>query len=150
MYLISLFLFAFNLALAYFSGATGGAILGSAFPGCGIVNNTYTCGNPNITQGSISLPYDPELVNMTQQYAYSNKNMSALETVYVDVQGIATGVLGIINIIGKSTIFLPWFFSSMPFYMPMDLAWDISAGVWFCYGIGIFQLVTGRGLKYYK
>jgi hypothetical protein len=145
-----MFLFVLNLAMAYFSGATGGAIMGSAFPGCGIVNNTYTCGDPNISMGSTSLPYDPELVNMTQQYAYTNKNMSALETIYIDVQGIATGVLILINIIGKSTIFLPWFFSSMPFQMPMDLAWYLSAGIWFVYSVGLAQLLTGRGLKYYK
>lgn len=142
-YLVALFMFCLNIGLAYFSTGGGGAILGSAFPGCGIVNNTYTCGDPNYVNNShVNLPYDPTLVNYTGEH----KDLNASS---IDVQGITTGVISIISIIGKS-IYTPWLFTSAPFYMPLDLAFYLSAGIWFIYIVGIAQLIANRALKFYK
>ncbi len=135
-------MFCLNIGLAYFSAGGGASILGSAYPGCGVVNNTFTCDQNLTANSSVALPYDPSLLN----YSSEHKDLNAT---YVDVQGIVVGVTAIVQIIAKS-IYLPWLFTSAPFYMPSDLAWYLSAGIWFVYIVGIAQLISGRGLKYYK
>jgi hypothetical protein len=141
---------AYKIALGLF-------ILNVAIQYLGAVNLFYsgwdtakTSNYSNLTGTNFTYTYDP--INGTWYMAYDQNltNNTPMLASMDQPSGLGEGdILGAMSTfftaLKNATVFLPFWLKSLGF--PDIAVTFITAPVWFTYGAGVFQVVTGRGFK---
>jgi hypothetical protein len=69
-----------------------------------------------------------------------------LSNEFSGTMGLFKAIGYIINAIGAAIVIVPLLSS---YNVPLAVSIPIQAVIYFVYSIGVFQIITGRGLKYY-
>lgn len=138
-YKIALGLFILNVAIQYLAAVnifTAGweTAVSSNYSNLSGTNFTYTYDPVN---GTWYMAYDGNMINTTALQSYEPTGLG---------EGDILSAMGtFFSAMKNATIFLPFWLRSIGF--PEVAVTFITAPVWFTYGAGIFQVVTGRGFK---